>query len=454
MKAKETKKRGIKIILLLAMAVFAFVPLHAQKLIKKELETANEEADGFQYQWYKYSYVLGKDTLDAAFDLNGKRITPNGYKRGKDSGVYYAGGGMFGVLVNKFGEKIRELYNNKGICVIPESKGFTNFWAERNAIILCYNYGIKPFKCAAYDSNGNSIISEALGYNWIGYYEEYGCFWCQKLDSDLHSIENSEVSISPDGKYYAVGKCNREEFLRKKKPFNNSSNYASNTSSSGNSSSYSSSTTSSSNGESNLLYEGEYTIQNSQAQDLINGYSIGSYSSDDTERVKIYEDHMTINNGTNCKYKSTNSSGERVYEGSGSIGGTVTAYVSPSYNIRLVNESWFNGMHMKVGIPVVKGRSLMPEYSGGNNSGTSSGYQPTNNNSGSTGTSSGSKHGSYVKEETCPACHGTKTCETCLGRGWRNNPFTNQHDTCPICRGRKTCQTCNGSGKVSKTVYY
>ncbi|MCR5657751.1 MAG: hypothetical protein K6G25_00325 [Bacteroidales bacterium] len=68
--------------------------------------------------------------------------------------------------------------------------------------------------------------------------------------------------------------------------------------------------------------------------------------------------------------------------------------------------------------------------------------------------SSDSRHGSSIKEETCPACHGTKTCETCLGRGWRNNPFTNQHDTCPICRGRKTCQTCNGSGKVSKTVYY
>ena len=200
-----------------------------------------------------------------------------------------------------------------------------------------------------------------------------------------------------------------------------------------------------------LLYKGKYTLRLSQSRELNSGYFVGDGSFDNTEIISIYEDQIKINFNT-CKYETTNSNGERVYKG-GSIS-NVTVYVSPSYELRYYDESFFNGRSMRVTFPITKGESLMPESSGGYGGGTSSGYQPTNNNNGSTGTSSGSKHGSYVKEETCPACHGTKTCETCLGRGWRNNPFTNQHDTCPICRGRKTCQTCNGSGKVSKTVYY
>ena len=74
-------------------------PSQAQKLIKKELQTENNEKDGFQYQWNRYTYLQGKDTLDAAFDLNNKRITPNGYRKyekGKGiPGVRYVGGGRF-----------------------------------------------------------------------------------------------------------------------------------------------------------------------------------------------------------------------------------------------------------------------------------------------------------------------------------------------------------------------
>lgn len=399
--------KTLKQVLVVLFCVFTINVLEAQTPWKKELQT---ESDGFQ--WYKYSYEKNSNGYwpEAAFDLNGKRLTPT-----TEHLIHYRDG-FFEVWTrdDAEGHHVSAIYDKYGNCIIPDKFGFTSISIlSDKGLIIC----------------SSSLIHKN------GYLGEYYAF-------------------SLDGKYYVDEFW--ADFDTKKKPVSalSGGTYVSNTSSSNSSSSYSSSSTSSSNGESNLLYEGEYTIQYSQSRDLINGYSTGQYSSDETERVKIYEDHLAIHFGTHCKYKSTNSSGERVYEGAQSIGGTVTAYVSPSYNIRLVNESWFNGVHMKVGIPVVKGRSLMPEYSGGYGGGTSSGYQPTNNNNGSTGTSGGSKHGSYVKEETCPACHGTKTCETCLGRGWRNNPFTNQHDTCPICRGRKTCQTCNGSGKVSKTVYY
>ena len=199
-----------------------------------------------------------------------------------------------------------------------------------------------------------------------------------------------------------------------------------------------------------LLYKGKYTLRLSQSRELNSGYFVGDGQLDQTETISIYEDQLKINFST-CKYETTNDKGERVYKG-GSIS-TVTVYVSPSYEIRYYDESFFNGRGMRVTFPVVKGQSLMPENSGDYNGGKSSGYQSSGNNNESSGTSNGSKHGSYVKEETCPACHGTKTCETCLGRGWRNNPYTNQHDTCPICHGKKTCQSCNGTGKKSKTVY-
>lgn len=399
--------KNIKYLVMLVMLALSSFNSIAQE-VEKELKT---ESDGFQ--WYQlWQYQNGKSKYGAQ-SMGGVTFIPlsRGY-----TFICYQGGSF---SVSK-GDKKNGVCDITGREIIaPGRYDYAGYWNEDGFEYYSVELNGKKGIC---DKNGREIIApryeSLILSDGVFEYKDASGKWVS-------------TGIKPDGT-------------------SGGTSYASNTSST----SYSYSTTSNSNGESSLLYEGEYTIQYSQSRDLINGYSTGQYSSDETERVKIYEDHLAIHFGTHCKYKSTNSSGERVYEGAQSIGGTVTAYVSPSYNIRLVNESWFNGVHMKVGIPVVKGRSLMPEYSGGYGGGTSSGYQPTNNNNGSTGTSSGSKHGSYVKEETCPACHGTKTCETCLGRGWRNNPFTNQHDTCPICRGRKTCQTCNGSGKVSKTVYY
>ena len=437
--------KTLKQVLVVLFCVFTINVLEAQTPWKKELHT---ESDGFQ--WYEYTYEKNSNGNypKAAFDLNGKQLTCNTEYLIK----YIEGYFEVWVKTDSKGKHIFKGYDKQGNCIITDCLGFTysdGFFIVENKLDV-------SGKCirSLYDRQWNCIIPETYGFTTLT--PDIGL---SLIIANESKINEGNYLFSTDGQYYTIGYKGLgkpEEFNANKKPVSTlrtgSSAYASN-SSSNSSSSYSLGTTSNSS-ESGLLYEGEYTIQYSQSRDLINGYSTGQYSSDETERVKIYEDHLAIHFGTHCKYKSTNSSGERVYEGAQSIGGTVTAYVSPSYNIRLVNESWFNGVHMKVGIPVVKGRSLMPEYSGGYGGGTSSGYQPTNNNNGSTGTSSGSKHGSYVKEETCPACHGTKTCETCLGRGWRNNPFTNQHDTCPICRGRKTCQTCNGSGKVSKTVYY
>ena len=201
--------------------------------------------------------------------------------------------------------------------------------------------------------------------------------------------------------------------------------------------------------DSKLLYAGFYKILGTKAKELEHGYNVGS-SFDETEKVRIYEDRMTIYFGTLCKYKSTNEEGERIYEGTGSAsvgGGKVTAYVSPNFSIRLVTETTVNGKELKIGIPVAKGRSLMQQgYNGRTTPNRPSGSSSSRNND--------SSRGAYTKKENCPSCHGSKNCETCLGKGWRTNPYNGKSQECPVCHGKKICQTCNGTGKQTKTKSY
>lgn len=69
--------KNLKLLALGLMFVVFFIPVQGQRLLKKELITNNYEKDGFEYKWYRYMYLQGRDTLYAAFDLNGQRITPN-----------------------------------------------------------------------------------------------------------------------------------------------------------------------------------------------------------------------------------------------------------------------------------------------------------------------------------------------------------------------------------------
>ena len=196
-----------------------------------------------------------------------------------------------------------------------------------------------------------------------------------------------------------------------------------------------------------LLYKGKYTLRLSQSRELNSGYFVGDGSFDNTEIISIYEDQIKINFNT-CKYETTNSNGERVYKG-GSIS-NVTVYVSPSYELRYYDESFFNGRSMRVTFPITKGESLMPESSGGYGGGKSSGYQPSGKNSGSKGTNSSSHqvkkpHADY---KDCHICHGSGVCSTCGGKGWYNNPYGTGRVECSNCSKTGKCRTCNGTGKV------
>lgn len=250
MRTKELKMKALRIVLLLVVAIFSLVPLQAQKLIKKELKTENKVADGFQYQWYMYTYSMGNSTLMAAFDLNGKRITPNGYKyKEKDGseipGVHYLGGGMFGVWSkNKdaFGSRIESGYNVKGECIFPEKNYICIFYDGDGLFSVSSHNDYGKQICGLYDYNGSCIIPESLGYGFVDYSQSEGLVWCNE-----EIMAEVKHTFSKDGRYYAEGQYsayNREEFEKNKKPVSTlGGSYVSGSSSSNNSSSSSSTTT-------------------------------------------------------------------------------------------------------------------------------------------------------------------------------------------------------------------
>lgn len=523
-KGKQIMKNALRILALMLVAVFSMAPLQAQKLIKKELQTENNEEDGFQYQWNRYTYVQGKDTLDAAFDLNNKRITPNGYRKYEKGKVYqgvrYVGGGRFQVYsknMDAFGNKlisgynvkgecvlpetvytymnylgsglfglysrddlgksIGGLYDNKGNCIISETRRYDYFGKEGNyiechsadveceqmkcaKIALCDRYGnciipeTKGFnyfhiedgfiECkklsedfdieAVYDLQGNCIISEDLGYTWIAYYPKYEFFWCDKGEI--------ECTISKDGQYYAEGEhysnYDRDEFERKKRRVPNwSRNNNSKTTSSSGSSNSSISKATSTAADDGLLYQGEYTVSE----------DVGSLM----EIFSIYEDRLS--NGTvSFAYNSTNSNGERIYSGDGLFGVFWKFFVSPNYNIRLT-KVYPNpyGMPTTVNCRVTKGQSSMPVQNGGGYYGGSGDYNGTTG--GNSGTSGNPVQPHQVTKD-CPLCHGSGKCNSCNGTHRINYQFGAGTLECPNCKPDGRCTHCGGSGKVTQTKYY
>ena len=277
-----------KLIVLFPLLLALIVPncADAQRLIGKELMTSDPSLknDDKVYQWVMYTYVMGTDTLDAAFDINGKRITPNGYrpKKERNKCVYYCGGGVFSVKSKKKdkfgnvivsgydtdgkcifpltlmelldctwiyhigyglfemetkiaeGKKVYSLYNKKGECLIPKEMGFEfiNIMGEEDLkYISCdtefpgkksYEKAIK----AAYDLEGKVMMPKSWGYTCIYYSEGY---W------HCNDASGNKVTYSKDLKYVADGyysKNRTSEFNQKKRsnpnyngPYNFNPNY-------------------------------------------------------------------------------------------------------------------------------------------------------------------------------------------------------------------------------------
>lgn len=252
--------------LFFALLLAALVPTvaNAQRLIGKELKSEDPSVyyDDRVYQWVMYTYVLGTDTLDAAFDINGKRITPNGYRYEYAKGVNYKGGGVFEVRSkkkDKFGRSIYSgytidgksifpqtlmellgcvgifhignglfelqtfvaekksvlsLYNKKGECLIPKEMGFNDYFIFGEAdlkYVYCQMGDYGNGTCAAYDLNGKVVIPKSCGYTYI-YYSEG--FWHCKDASKNNSTYSKDLRYVAEGYFY---KEKANEFNEKKR---------------------------------------------------------------------------------------------------------------------------------------------------------------------------------------------------------------------------------------------
>ena len=205
-------------IIALALLCLSFAAnAQTPRFLKKELkESPNyiQETDGFVYKWYQYSYLLGEDTVFAAFDINGKRITPNSewiYK--KDHSGYeprYVGGGIFDMIaktVNKTdnGEwLVVKGYNTKGVLVFPPSlKASYIYYAGDGLFTLTHHidgrnaYGNGRTAYSAYNSAGKCIVPDTLEYSHISCYPSH--FICDGNNKDFCR------TYTPDGKYFAEG---------------------------------------------------------------------------------------------------------------------------------------------------------------------------------------------------------------------------------------------------------
>lgn len=206
--------KTIRIIAILLVAMMVSNLSQAQKLIKKELQTENKEEDGFVYRWYLYTYLSGQDTLYAAFDLAGNRITPNsdyiltnthrGFK------PHYCGGGMFMYRMKKkdaTGEYyyIFTGYNMKGELIFPESMDLTFIFYEGDDIFKVYkSVDSEGLIEAAYNSRGEYIIPFSVGCDYISWNGDYNRFWC-KIKSGSDEIH---YTYTRDGQYFAEGYYN------------------------------------------------------------------------------------------------------------------------------------------------------------------------------------------------------------------------------------------------------
>ena len=211
--------KHIKVLLAFALLLSVTLPLQAQKFLKKELKIENEELitrDGFEFRWYRYSYLQGHDTLYAAFSLNGERITPPSdyIDKGKHSGdsPWYCGGGIFMCKLKKtntFSDNICVGYNLRGQKLFPESLEATHIihWGDGKFTLMHKtDYGRKIY--SAYDVKGNCLIPSELEYNFIGYYSKGKCFWCYYKDTS--GKETACFTYTDDGIYFAEGKYNSE----------------------------------------------------------------------------------------------------------------------------------------------------------------------------------------------------------------------------------------------------
>lgn len=432
------------------------------KLIGKILRTSKDytisSIDKIEYKWYEYIFLKGEDTAYAAFDLNGNRLTPNSeilngkpnqdntnnaseessesFHHENGDRPYYRGNKLFMCNTKKvdaFGEQIVEGYID-GECVFPSSLGAVGMASRSpHLIALCFHDEYGNGVGAIYDLQGEVIIPKEFGCGW--FFQVWNrCIYGEK-DKYVDGKEKTVYyTFTLDGKYYAEGRYNLndpdklQEFDAKREPtpWFKSETYTK----------PEPSPSADRIGEPGLLYRGDYTITSEFGDSYLT-------------TISIYENYL--DDGTmQYDYKSTNSTGRRVYSGSGAFGQYNAFYVNTeTFDIRLVTEMSSPWGSSTSASTVTKGPSRMPASHNGNVlSGTNSNYQCQKHSH----TENPVQPHQVTKD--CPICNGSGKCSTCNGTHRIKYQFGSGTLECPNCKPNGACSSCGGSGKNTSTKYY
>ena len=402
--------KAIRIIAILLLALGMPNLSQSQKLINKELQTENNEKDGFEYKWYLYTYLSGQDTLYAAFDMEGNRITPNSsyiyiYKHRGDK-PSYCGGGMFMYWMKKK-DATKEYnictgYNVKGELIFPESMELSFIYYCGDDIFKVTKGGAGNYsgKEAAYNSRGEYIIPFSAGYYSIAWYGKYNCFVCKsKSGSDeIWYTYTRDGQYYAEGFYFSSGSYYKNSFYNRNDPeelaifnqhkrraiwreqqqvvHNVSSSTVASSNRSGNSGySQTTSTTTNNMQSSSLLYSGYYYIDGTARDGFKKApmptvFNIPSQ----TVKVDIYKDHIVFN-GSYCKEdRSVSFANEKRYIGASTVDGWGNIFKDfydvnvKNYDIAIfrqvivqgnINPCWYN--MTKVPDNAVYGSSQYPQ---------------------------------------------------------------------------------------------
>lgn len=284
--------------------------------------------------------------------------------------------------------------------------------------------------CGVMNKAGKIVIPTSRKYTKIEYNKTFKKFFFEKKVGNVLykgecNVNGVQTSIE---KEQTTTSDNTSAAASPQKTSSNSSSTATS----------SSSKPASSNSEPGLIFKGPYT------QDCGSGpmYMF----------ISVYEDRL-YDGSTVFQYKSTNSSGERIYAGPGMFGSYSKWTVNTkTQNVRLVNTYSSQWGSSTKSCSVSKGHDFDQRVSFG------SGYAPsTYSGSGSGSNSSSGKSTNPVqphqKTKSCTLCNGSGKCANCNGKGWHYG-YGGSTVNCSNCSRNGRCPSCGGSGKKTTTEYY
>lgn len=359
------------------------------RLIKKELKESNsyfQKKDGYTLKYYVYTYLSKEDTLYAAYNLKGKRITPISKK------VYYCGAGIFSVKDSPNG--YIKGYNTNGELLFPATLKATSIQHNGGEMMLLWfnnDNAPKGQTFALYSSKGKCIIPESMKYDEIIYYYEppQKYILCEYLEKYGNNIQIKICRVyTPDGQWFQEGSY---DTYYKRYDLGSTASVGSS----------------------------EFEFFKRPVSEAIVRSSI-----DQSRKIEAYESRMASDGNSSKKHDDLMEIYNRTSE---------------SNNNNNSNSNNSTNSNSKQGS---KNNTNNNSYNNSYNNNSQSAPRQCNLCRGS-GRCCGAGNVAYANQY----CNGTGRCNPCGGSGLLTNSFTGQKMNCTYCNGTGRCLQCSGSGR-------